>query len=66
MHFLRLFYTKNGYIRQDGRMMQPQYLYQVKTPAESKAAWDYYKLVRAVPAEEAFTSKAESTCALWK
>ena len=59
-------YTKNGYIRQDGRMMQQQYLYQVKTPAESKAAWDYYKLVRAVPAEEAFTTKAESTCALWK
>lgn len=59
-------YAKNGSIREDGRMMQPQYLYQVKTPAESKSAWDYYKLVRTVPAEEAFTSRAESSCKLWK
>ena len=59
-------YAKNGYIRDDGRMMQPQYLYQVKTPAESKSAWDYYKLLRTVPAEEAFTKRAESTCKLWK
>ena len=59
-------YAKNGYIRDDGRMMQPQYLYQVKTPAESKSAWDYYKLLRTVPAEEAFTKRAESSCKLWK
>ena len=59
-------YAKNGYIRDDGRMMQPQYLYQVKTPAESKSAWDYYKLLRTVPAEEAFTKRADSTCKLWK
>jgi branched-chain amino acid transport system substrate-binding protein len=59
-------YAKNGYIRDDGRMMQPQYLYQVKTPVESKSAWDYYKLLRTVPAEEAFTKRAESTCKLWK
>jgi branched-chain amino acid transport system substrate-binding protein len=59
-------YAKSGSIREDGRMMQPQYLFQVKAPAESKGAWDYYKLLRTVPAEEAFTTKAESVCKLWK
>ena len=65
-HKLNDMYAKNGTIREDGRMMQLQYLYQVKTPAESKAAWDYYKLLRTVPAQEAFTSKAESVCKLWE
>ena len=65
-HKLNDMYAKNGYVREDGRMMQPQYLYQVKTPRESKGAWDYYKLLRTVPAEEAFTTKADSVCKLWK
>ena len=65
-HKLNDMYAKNGYVREDGRMMQPQYLYQVKTPGESKGAWDYYKLLRTVPAEEAFISKADSVCKLWK
>jgi len=41
-------------------------LYQVKTPAESKYPWDYYKLVQTIPAEQAWTTKAESKCAAWK
>jgi branched-chain amino acid transport system substrate-binding protein len=41
-------------------------LVQVKTPEESKYPWDYYKIVRSIPAAEAFTTKAESKCALWK
>ena len=65
-HKLTDMYAKGGSVRADGRMMQPQALYQVKTPAESKAPWDYYKLLRTVPAEEAFTTKAESMCKLWK
>jgi branched-chain amino acid transport system substrate-binding protein len=59
-------YMKNGYLRADGRVMHDMYLYQVKTPAESKYPWDYYKLVQTIPAEQAFTTKAESKCALWK
>ena len=59
-------YAKGGYIREDGRMVHAQYLYQVKTPEDSKNPWDYYKLVKTVPGEEAFTSKAESSCKLWK
>ena len=49
-----------------GQMMQLQYPYQVKAPADSKSAWDYYKLLRTAPAEEAFTKRAESSCKLWK
>jgi len=59
-------YMKNAYLRADGRMMHDMYLYQVKGPSESKYPWDYYKLVQAIPAEQAWTTKAESKCALWK
>ncbi|RKP45523.1 ABC transporter substrate-binding protein [Trinickia fusca] len=59
------FYGKS-YIRADGSTIHDMYLYQVKTPAESKKPWDYYKLVATIPGDEAFTTKAESRCALWK
>ncbi len=59
-------FAKDAYIRADGRMVHDMYLMQIKTPAESKYPWDYYKLVRTIPGEEAFTTKAESTCSLWK
>lgn len=59
-------YTSNGTIRPDGRMIHEMYLMQVKSPAESKYPWDYYKVVQAIPGEQAFTTKAESKCALWK
>ena len=59
-------YTSNARIREDGRLMNDMKLIQVKTPAESKYPWDYYKVVQTIPAEEAFTTKAESKCALWK
>jgi hypothetical protein len=38
----------------------------VKTPAESKMPGDYYKIMAVIPGEQAFTTKAESRCALWK
>ena len=41
-------------IRADGRKMHDMYLFEVKTPAESKGPWDYYKLIRTIPGEEAF------------
>jgi branched-chain amino acid transport system substrate-binding protein len=59
-------YAKNGYIRADGRMIHEMYLMQVKAQSESKYPWDYYKIVASVPGEEAFTTKAESKCSLWK
>jgi branched-chain amino acid transport system substrate-binding protein len=59
-------FTKNGEIRPDGRMVYDMYLMQVKTPKESKAAWDYYKVVATIPGAQAYTTKAETKCALWK
>jgi branched-chain amino acid transport system substrate-binding protein len=48
------FFTKNGYIRADGVMVHPHYVMQVKTPAESKYPWDYYKVVKEMSGEEAY------------
>lgn len=60
------FFTKNGVVRPDGRMVHDMYLMEVKSPAESKRPWDYYKLVQTIPGEQAYMTKAESKCALWK
>ena len=51
-----------GHIRPDGRYAHDMYLMEVKSPAESKGTWDYYKLVKTLPAEEVWTTKEESTC----
>ncbi len=59
------FYNK-GYIRADGRMIHDMYLYQVKAPKDATTPWDYYKLIAKVPGEQAFTTVAESKCALLK
>lgn len=59
-------YVKNGTTRADGRMVHDMYLMQVKTPAESKYPWDYYKVVQTIPGDQAWTTKAESKCAAWK
>ncbi len=59
------FYSK-GQIRADGRMIHDMYLYQVKGAKESSTPWDYYKMVAKVPGDQAFTTVAESKCALVK
>jgi branched-chain amino acid transport system substrate-binding protein len=60
------FFVKNGTIREDGRMVHDMYLYEVKKPAESKGAWDYYKPAAEIPADQAFLPLAESKCPLVK
>jgi len=55
-----------GSVRADGRKMHDMYLFEVKKPAESKAAWDYYKQVAVLPAEQAFRPLSESECPLVK
>ncbi len=60
------FYHKGATIRQDGRLMHDMYLYQVKGQKDSNKPWDYYKLVTKFPAEQAFTTLADSKCALVK
>jgi branched-chain amino acid transport system substrate-binding protein len=59
-------YIKDGHLRPDGRVVHPMYLMQAKNPAESKTPWDYMKVLQTIPGDQAFTTKAESKCALWK
>jgi branched-chain amino acid transport system substrate-binding protein len=51
-----------GTIRADGRKLNPMYLFQVKSPAESHYPWDYYRLVRTVPADQAFRPLQDGGC----
>jgi branched-chain amino acid transport system substrate-binding protein len=55
-----------GSIRIDGRTIHPVYLFEVKTPGESKYPWDYYKVIATIPADEAFRPLAQSECPLVK
>jgi len=60
------FFASNGRIREDGRMVHDMYLMQVKSPAESRYPWDYYKTLAAIPGDQAFQPLSESTCSLVK
>jgi branched-chain amino acid transport system substrate-binding protein len=51
-----------SHIRADGRNMHDMYLFEVKSPSESKAAWDYYKLLATIPAEQAFRPLDQGNC----
>lgn len=55
-----------GSIRADGRKLHDVHLFEVKKPEESRAPWDYLKLVRTTPAAEAFRPLAEGGCPLVK
>ena len=55
-----------GLIQPNGRKIHPAYLFEVKKPSESKEAWDYYKHVATIPAEQAFTPLDKSSCPLLK
>jgi branched-chain amino acid transport system substrate-binding protein len=59
-------FMKGGWVRGDGRVIHDMYLMQVKSPDKSTEPWDYYNVVQVFKGEEAWTSKAESKCALWK
>jgi branched-chain amino acid transport system substrate-binding protein len=58
------FFTKGGSVREDGRVIRSMYLFQVKSPEESKYPYDYYKLLNTVPGEQAFRPLAEGGCPL--
>jgi branched-chain amino acid transport system substrate-binding protein len=51
-----------GQVRADGRVIHDMYLFEVKSPAESKEAWDYYNLKRTVPADQAFRPIDQGGC----
>ena len=47
-------------------MVHDMYLWEIKSPEESKYPWDYYKLRATIPAEMAFRPLEQSTCKLVK
>ncbi|MFG1349519.1 ABC transporter substrate-binding protein [Xanthobacter autotrophicus] len=53
-----------GEVRADGRHIHNMYLFQVKTPDQSKGPWDYYNLIETIPAQNAFRPMAEGRCPL--
>jgi branched-chain amino acid transport system substrate-binding protein len=55
-----------GEIEPNGRTIHSAFLFEVKKPSESKAPWDFYKLVATVPGDQAFTPLSESKCAMLK
>jgi branched-chain amino acid transport system substrate-binding protein len=55
-----------GMVRADGRKIHPMYLFQVKSPEQSKEPWDYYNVINEVSAEEAFRPMKDGGCELVK
>jgi branched-chain amino acid transport system substrate-binding protein len=60
------FFARNAFLREDGQLIHDMYLVQVKSPSESKGAWDYEKLVQVIPGKDAFVSPEDSACSLLK
>ena len=54
----------DGKVRADGRVIHKMYLFEVKSPAESKEPWDYYTLRRTIPADQGFRPLDQGGCPL--
>ena len=59
-------FARNGKVRADGLMVHDMLLAQVKTPEESKEKWDYYKIIRTIPGDDAFQSIEDGLCEVAK
>lgn len=57
-------FSRNGKLLPNGRMIHDMYLVEVKSPADSRQPWDYYRLITTIPADKAFRPLAESVCPL--
>ena len=51
-----------GSVREDGRKLHATYLFQAKTPAESKSQWDVQKVLDTIPLEQSFRPLNEGGC----
>jgi len=60
------FYAPNGMVREDGWLMHDFYLAQVKSPEQSRYPWDYYAILKTIPAADAASPLSESKCPLVK
>lgn len=54
--------TKNGKLREDGRLVRDMYLFEVKSPSESKSKDDIYKLISTVPGDQAYRPLQDGKC----
>jgi branched-chain amino acid transport system substrate-binding protein len=59
-------YVRGGQLRENGRLMHPMYLVEVKRANESRGDGDFYKVISTVSAEEAFKSAKDGGCPLAK
>jgi branched-chain amino acid transport system substrate-binding protein len=58
------FMSKNAKLRADGRVFRDLYLFEVKSPQESKGPWDYYKQIATIPADKAVRPLDQGGCPL--
>ena len=56
------FMTRNGRIREDGRVIRDMYLMRAKRPSESRSEWDLLEVVKTIPGDQAFRPAGESEC----
>ncbi|MCK9920292.1 ABC transporter substrate-binding protein [Microbacteriaceae bacterium K1510] len=54
----------HGSIRSDGRALHDVYVFQVKSPSESKGPWDYFRLFETVSGDKAFKTLEEGGCTM--
>jgi len=59
-------FATDAYIRPDGRLNKDMFLLRVKAPEESKYPWDFFKIIKTIPGDQALIQKSESKCRLWK
>ena len=57
-------FARNGFVREDGRMVHDMYLARVKTPEQSGGEWDLYEILDVIPGVDAYRPLAESRCPL--
>jgi branched-chain amino acid transport system substrate-binding protein len=60
------FMTRNGRLREDGRLVRDMYLLEVKSPKESKGEWDLLKVLSSISGDEAFRPMSEGECPFLK
>jgi branched-chain amino acid transport system substrate-binding protein len=58
------FMSHNARLRADGRVLRDLYLFEVKSPQESKGAWDYYKQIGVIPADKSVRPLDQGGCPL--
>ena len=55
-----------GKVREDGKYVHTEYVWQSKSVAESNGPWDFFKKAATIPADDAFKPMSEGGCPLVK